>query len=245
MIESVLPALFADAGLWISFVFSLLIFSALLGDHALTRLAQYVLVGVSLGYLGILAIQFGLRPFVSSLLASNSDVTWNLITAILALGLAFAGSEHIFTGKREDSPTQRLGSSFYSALLRWLGEIPLGILLGVGITITLAGALQGTILPQFWLLATRDLDWQASLDLWIAGLFSFLITAGVLFHLLIQPQAHLDEQPWPIRQLMHSWMWLGQRALWLAAGVLFARLFASRLSVLIAQVEVWRGWLRW
>ena len=36
-------------------------------------------------------------------------------------------------------------------------------------------------------------------------------------------------------------MWLGQRAMWLAAGWVFGRLLASRLSLLIHQMEYFAG----
>jgi hypothetical protein len=40
---------------------------------------------------------------------------------------------------------------------------------------------------------------------------------------------------------MRGWAWVGQRAVWLAAGILFARLAASRTSLLIAQLEFLRA----
>ena len=51
---------------------------------------------------------------------------------------------------------------------------------------------------------------------------------------------HLEGQPAPVRGLVHAALWFGQRAVWFAAGALFARLAASRTSLLIAQLE----WLR-
>lgn len=51
MMDSVFQAEWLDAaGLWVGLIFSLLVFSAILGDHLLARLAQYVLVGAVLGH---------------------------------------------------------------------------------------------------------------------------------------------------------------------------------------------------
>ncbi len=54
--------LLAALGFWGSLVMTLIIFSGILGDHALARLGQHLLVGASIGYLGVLAIQHVLRP---------------------------------------------------------------------------------------------------------------------------------------------------------------------------------------
>ena len=44
--------LLAALGFWGGLVMTVIIFSAILGDHLLARLGQHLLVGASLGYLG-------------------------------------------------------------------------------------------------------------------------------------------------------------------------------------------------
>ncbi|MEZ4675610.1 MAG: hypothetical protein R2932_15370 [Caldilineaceae bacterium] len=51
-----------DLSLWVSFFFSLMIGSLLLRDNFFAKLAQYIFVGVSVGYLAALAVQHVLRP---------------------------------------------------------------------------------------------------------------------------------------------------------------------------------------
>jgi hypothetical protein len=58
-----------------------------------------------------------------------------------------------------------------------------------------------------------------------------------LLYLYVDPARYLAEQPVYVRRLLNSWLWLGQRAIWLAAGIIFARLMASRLSLLIARID--------
>jgi hypothetical protein len=36
---------------------------------------------------------------------------------------------------------------------------------------------------------------------------------------------------------MRGWVWIGQRALWIAAGVLLGRLFVSRFSLIFARLQ--------
>jgi hypothetical protein len=66
---------------------------------------------------------------------------------------------------------------------------------------------------------------------------TLLITTATLLYLYVDPARYLAEQPTYVRRLLNSWLWLGQRALWLAAGIIFARLMASRLSLLIARID--------
>jgi hypothetical protein len=81
---------------------------------------------------------------------------------------------------------------------------------------------------------------EAPLDLFLTGLLTLVITAASLVYFAVDPQTHLEGQGRWVRRLVLGWIWLGQRAVWLAAGALFARLAASRTALLIAQLE----WLR-
>lgn len=231
MSDGSLIALFTTVGGWAGFLFSLLIFSSLLGEHRLARLAQYVLVGLSMGYLGVLAIQYGLRPFFERSLVIDAGTPWRSVTWFLALLLLVAGSERILSRGREATG---------SALLRGLGVLPVGLLVGVGVAVALIGLVQVTLGPQAWVLISRQSGaaLTGSKGTW---LLSLILSAGVLFQLTIHPQRHLAWQFAPLRQLMQIWMWIGQRALWFAAGLLFARIFAARYMVLIALLEQWRN----
>lgn len=231
MSDSSLIALFTTVGGWAGFLFSLLIFSSLLGEHRLARLAQYVLVGLSMGYLGVLAIQYGIRPFFERSLVMDTGTPWRVVTWILALLLLVAGSERILSRGREATN---------SALLRGLGVLPVGLLVGVGVAVALIGLVQVTLGPQAWVLISRQsaAALASSKSTW---LLSLILSAGVLFQLTIHPERHLAWQFAPLRQLMQIWMWIGQRALWFAAGLLFARIFAARYMVLIALLEQWRN----
>ena len=125
-------------------------------------------------------------------------------------------------------------------LLRWAGVLPVALLLGAGVAIVVVGAVQGTLLPQFLAAAVNGLRWEAPLGLFLTGLLTLLVTASALVFFALDPQRHLEGQPVWVQRLMRGWIWFGQRAVWFAAGALFARLAASRTSLLIAQLE----WMR-
>lgn len=227
-------AFFNSFGGWISLLFSVIIFSNLLGDHRLARLAQYLLVGLSMGYLGVLAVQFGLRPLLAqSFPLAVMTAPGHFITILLALVLFVAGCEQIFRRQRPDE-------GLPTSLLRGLGAIPLALMVGTGAAVLLLGAIQGTILPQIELLIQPNEVRSIGANDPFSWLLFLILSAGVLFHLTVHPQRHLQGQIAPLRQLMQLWMWVGERALWFAAGLFFARIFAARYSLLIGVVAQWQ-----
>ncbi len=234
--DSALQAGWADsAGLWIGFIMTLLIFSALLGDHLLARFAQHVLVGAVLGYAVIMTWQSILSSHLITTLRSDPGAApWQWIPVTLAVIMAIAGLERIAAQGRAAGPDPA-----WRRILRTVGSIPALALVAVGVGVTLVGAVQGTLAPQFLHTARTGLQWGASPADFASGLLTLLLTAAALIFFVLDADRHLSNQPQWVRRLMRGWIWVGQRALWLAAGALFARLFASRLSLLIAELAHW------
>lgn len=239
--------LLAAVGFWGSLIMTLILFSGIVGDHALVRLGQHLLVGASLGYLGVLAIQHVLRPrLVAPLLADPTGDPMRWVPVGLGLVLLVAGLD------RTLRPPNATPPALWRRGLHALGRLPVAFLLGVGLSAGLFGLLQGTLFPQFWQAAQTAFDPAVSMPLFLAGVLTLLITTATLLYLYVDPARYLAEQPTYVRRLLNSWLWLGQRALWLAAGILFARLMASRLSLLIARLDyliaafattpVWQWW---
>jgi hypothetical protein len=224
--------LLATVGFWGGLVMTLIIFSGIVGDHALARLGQHLLVGASLGYLGVLAIQHVLRPrLIAPLLADPTSDPWRWVPLVLGIILLVAGMDRTLRPSTSSAPPR------WRRALHGLGRLPVALLLGVGLSAGLFGALQGTLFPQFWQAAQTAFDPGVSMPIFLAGVLTLLITTATLLYLYVDPARYLAEQPLYVRRLLNGWLWLGQRALWLAAGIIFARLMASRLSLLIARVD--------
>lgn len=224
--------LLATIAFWGSLVMTLIIFSGILGDNALARLGQHLLVGASLGYLGILAIQHVLRPrLITPLLADPTGDPWRWVPLGLGILLLIAGAERTLATPRPTAPPM------WRRVLVGLGRLPVAFLLAVGLSAGLFGVLQGTLFPQFWQAAQSAFDGAVSMPIFVAGVLTLLITTATLLYLYVDPARYLAEQPTYVRRLLNGWLWLGQRAIWLAAGIIFARLMASRLSLLIARVD--------
>ncbi|MBX2998692.1 MAG: hypothetical protein KF893_09310 [Caldilineaceae bacterium] len=237
--SSPLPPFWDHLGVVVGFLLSLAIFSFILRDTWLVRLAQYLLVGVSLGYAAVIAWQSVLwlrlfRPLLDAARPTfppTMDALW-LYWAPLGLGLILwlAGIDAL-RGSIAGRPSPlRRG-------LRLLAILPMGILAGVAVGVGIAGAIQGTLLPQF--LRGADLGLPAGPPgFLIMGMLTLLITTGALIHLQVGKVAAVEwKLPNFLLSILNGWRWIGERALWLAAGFLFAQLFTSRITLLIARLE--------
>ena len=241
--------LLTSMAFWGGLVTTLLVASSLVGDHALARLGRHLLVGAGLGYVGVLAVQHVLRPrLITPLIAAPTGDPLRWVPLLLGLILLAAGLDRTWRPARRSLP-------WWRRTLHGAGRLPLALLAAVGISAGLWGAIQGTLLPQFWRAAQQAFDPAADLPAFWAGLITLLVATGALLYLYVDPARYVDEQPGPVRRVMHGWLWLGQRAVWLTAGIIFARLMASRLSLLIARVDYlvgiiyatplgrwWEGW---
>lgn len=118
-----------QVGLWIGFVFTLMIFSYILGDNILYRLAVYVFVGLAAGYITIVTVESVILPWVrGTLLAPETGIGGTVIGIIpFILGLLLL---------LKTSP--RLGR---------VGNIAIAFIIGVGTAVALVGAISGTLLP--------------------------------------------------------------------------------------------------
>ncbi len=218
------------AGVWTGLAISLLIFGMALGDHWPARLGQHLLVGAVMGYAALMAWQQVLQPaLILPLLANPAGDPLLWLGAGLVLLLLAAALERLLA---MGAPGPLPGG--WRLALRRLGQLPVALLLGVGLAVLLVGALQGTIFPQLLYAVDKGVEWDLPLADLIAGLALLLITTGALVAFTVQPH-HLAGQPRLMQRLINGWIWIGRRAIWLAMGVLFARLAASRISLLAAE----------
>ncbi|MCA1900395.1 MAG: hypothetical protein LDL50_06780 [Chloroflexi bacterium] len=116
----------------LGFIFTLLVFSYLLGDNPLFRIATHIFVGVSSGYIAAAALwQVVIPRLIYPLLsaAATGDIVNPAV--IVPLGLTGLGALMLLFPRRSG-----------------LGRLPLAFIVGVGAAVTLTGALGGTLIPQ-------------------------------------------------------------------------------------------------
>jgi hypothetical protein len=226
-----------DWALWIAFFFSLLFLGLLTGNQAPAKVGQYLLVGVSLGYLGVLLVQHVLRP---RLLVPLQDAPWahGSLWVALALGLLLwlAASERLWWSKGSNGSVSGQ-SSVLRSTLRLAGTVPAALLVGITVASVVLGLWQGSLLPQLWAAAASGFVWSSSLTEALVSVLVLLLTTATLLHWTAGMDKLVAQQPRWLQHLLMAWRGIGKRALWFAAGVLFARLLAAHLSLMIGRLH--------
>jgi hypothetical protein len=118
-------------GLIVGAVLTALVLSYIIGDSFLFRLAVYILIGAGAAYAAVVVI-------FDVLLANGSD----------ALALAAAGYRSPLIGMVVGVILGFMVWFKASPRLAWIGNIPMGYLIGVGAATVLGGAIIGTLGPQ-------------------------------------------------------------------------------------------------
>lgn len=112
---------------WIAALLTLMVYSYLLADNPLYRLAQHLFVGSSVGYAVVVVVHNVLRPRLADPLLQDPGANWPYVLPLL-LGL-------LLLSKARGS-------------LAWLGNSSMAFLFGVGAALAIGGALVGSFLPQ-------------------------------------------------------------------------------------------------
>ncbi len=146
-------------------VLTLFILSYLIGDNFLYRFATHLLVGAGAAYITFTVVSNVLIPrLIAPILSRGSASPIEIMTA--SLGLIFSVL------------------LLFKVLPRWawVGNIPVGYLVGVGAAVALAGAVFGTIGPQ--LQATAMPNPLLSSDSRLSGVLNVIIGVGTLTALI-------------------------------------------------------------
>jgi hypothetical protein len=211
-------------GMFVGFVFTLLIFSYLLGDNALFRFATHVFIGVSAGYIASMAF---------------FNVIWPRLLSPALFGLPeerlLAAVPLLLSGLLLAKVTSRLNK---------LGSPVMAFLAGVGAAVVVGGAVTGTLFPQT--AATINLfDMQAiqtsgrSIS---AGLFNgAIMLAGVLVSLAY---FHFHTRA-PKPAWLQAISWAGQAMIAIALGAVFAGVYMAALAALVERLGALVEFIRW
>jgi len=115
-----------DVGLILGALLTFCVLTYLIGDNVLFRLAVYVLIGASAAYAAVVVIFDVLIPRIQQGATNPTMLVVTIIALILGAMLLFKVSPR----------------------LAWIGNLPVGYLVGVGAATVLGGAIIGTLGPQ-------------------------------------------------------------------------------------------------
>jgi len=205
---------------------TLLVFSYLINDNPLFRMAIYLFIGVASGYAAAVVWQYVLAPRVVILLQTG-DANIFLLTAIPLL----------------------LGFSLLAKLfpkLSWLGNFAMAILVGVGAATALGGAVLGTLIPQVGA-AIDAVDFRTATEGGFAKLVegTIMLTGTVLTLGYFQFTAGRAPDGTPKRNIVFEGIaWLGQLFIAVTLGVLFAGVYMAALTAMIERLTSMINFIR-
>lgn len=203
-------------GVWVGAILTLLVFSYLLHDSPLFRIAQALFVGVAVGYAVTVAIRAVLLPLLfEPMLAAlfvHGEIPWLYLVPLILGLLLFAK---------------------FRAEWASLGNPSIAFLFGVGSALAIGGALSGALVPQ---LAASVVSLAPNLG---GGMINnLLLLIGTLGAFLsfrfIIPTGNRA----PLRALdvvARAWGRVGRWFILIAFGAIFADTAVSRISILIGR----------
>jgi hypothetical protein len=210
----------------ISFVFTILILSYLVGDNPLFRAAVYVFVGAAAGYVAAVAW--------------NEIIVPNFVQPVLS-GTAFASPGQIVAWIIPLLGSILLLFNIFPRLSN-VGQMPMAYLVGVGAAVAIGGAVLGTLFPQIsatfndfdvGLAVTRNTN-VVFMILNGAVLLVGVIGTMVYFHFGASQKTDGTVQR---NALVNVLSWVGRVYIAITFGVLFAGVYMAALTALIERVD--------
>ncbi len=209
-------------GAFLGFIFTIAVFSYILGDNFLFRIAIAIFIGVTAGYAAIVALYNVIWPqlLFPLLFGTQSERLLAIIPFILGVFLLF-----------------KLVPRYSS-----LGNPVMAYLVGVGAAVIISGAVIGTIFPQVSA-SINTLNWrgfqeQGSMPVWslIQGVIILVstITTMIYFQFVTgYGDIHLEKQS----ALFTSIIWIGKIFVAVTLGAIFAGVLIATLTALVERMQ--------
>lgn len=202
-------------GLGVAAILTLMVYSFLIADNPLFRLAEHLLVGTALGYAVLIVLRRFLVPTVGIVLSPTSNSLARILTG---LGILWGLLLWLWLVRP----------------VRWLASWPLAIVFGVGAALAIGGALMGTLIPQVGA-AIVPLRGAALLDNLIS--IVVLLAALVYFFFTIR-----RDRPWG--RVVQGTARFGRWCLMVALGAFLGSRAVSLLSALVERIQFLGQWLQ-
>jgi hypothetical protein len=216
-------------GILLGFVLTCMIYSYLLGDNPLYRLAIHILVGVGVGYAFVIVVHGVIypqliQPLIRSIAGDPSPTSTIVLPLLWVLVVLL-----LFKLFPRTAP---------------LGNLTMGFVMGVGAAVAVGGAVLGTLIPQIDATAVSLLPGSApsilpgmsslSNVLAVLVVIAGTITSLLYFHFNAVPVSE-DEVERPTWVRVSALV--GQGFLMIAFGSLYAGALVASLSLLTERLK--------
>jgi len=214
LITGLPPNLAGIVGTWVAALLTLIVLSYVFGSNPFFRMAEYLFIGVAAGYAMALAWNQALWPRLQ-LLFRDPAVYW-YYGVFFVLGVMLLARQ--------------------SRFLSVLGNLPLGVLFGVGAALALGGALTGSLVPQLraTVIAAAPVAYETNQDVWLYAIDAIVLVVGTI---AVLSATHFTAPSGGIfGKLVHGTVrafgTLGRGLLMITFGVLFASALLSFFALL-------------
>lgn len=207
-------------------ILTLMIFSYLINDNPLFRVAVYLFIGVASGYAAAVVWQYVLAPKVVIVLQSTDPKLWT--STVIPLLLGFTLLAKLFPK------------------IAWVGNFAMAILVGVGAATALGGAVLGTLIPQVGA-AIDAVDFRSAPNGQFAKLLEgTVMLLGTVFTLgYFQFTASRAPDGTPKRNIAFEIVaWVGRFFIAVTFGALFAGVYMAALTAMIERLTSIINFLR-
>ncbi len=211
-------------GVWMAALLTIIVYSYLLGDNPLYRLAEHLFVGSAAAYAVVVAYHSVLKPKLFDRLAAGGSNLLYIIPLLLGLLLLAKGK----------------------VSWAWLGNTSVAFLFGVGAALAISGALFGTIQPQVQhtIVSLNPADyprygWEYVVD----GLIVIVGTIGTLlyFHFSASKGRKSSEGR---AGFVRFWAGIGRWIIMIAFGAIFANTVIARVALLTGRAQFLLYWAK-
>ena len=203
----------------VGLLLTIMVFSYLIGDNPLFRIAVYLFIGVASGYAATVVWHNVLVPKLFQRLADPNQLLLLIVPLIFSVSLLAKLSPRI----------------------SWIGNFAMAVLVGVGAAAAVGGALLGTVIPQFQasidgfdLRTAGNLgERMGKLGEGVVMFFGTVLTLASFHFSTMRSEDGIAK-----RNSILEWIaWLGRIFIAITLGVLFAGVYMAALTAMIERLS--------
>ncbi len=204
----------------IGLILTLMIFSYLIGDGPLFRIAVYLFIGVASGYAAAVVVRQVIVPKFSAFPTSSlyQQIVFGIIPVILGASVL---------------------AKFFPRTA-WIGSFAIAMLVGVGAATAIGGALVGSLIPQFnaaiGAFDFRSVPGNRALYALLEGSIMLVGTVFTLAAFHFSAGRAADGTPKRM-SVIEGAAWVGRIFIAITLGALFAGVYMASLTAMIERLH--------